>query len=77
MDNLSNIKATLLLADGTVFTGFSCGKVGTTVGEICFTTGMTGYQELFTDHGPIEMMSMITRSDAGMNESDLDFKMIK
>lgn len=49
MDNLSNIKATLLLADGTIFQGFSCGKVGTTVGEICFNTGMTGYQELFTD----------------------------
>ena len=49
MDSLSNIKATLLLEDGSVFTGFSCGKVGTTVGEICFTTGMTGYQELFTD----------------------------
>ncbi len=41
--------AILLLADGTSFEGFACGKVGTVYGEICFTTGMTGYQELFTD----------------------------
>ena len=41
--------AVLLLEDGTVFHGFSCGKVGTTSGEIAFNTGMTGYQEVFTD----------------------------
>jgi len=41
--------ATLLLADGTVFYGKAAGKVGTTTGEICFNTGMTGYQEIFTD----------------------------
>ncbi len=41
--------AILLLEDGTYYEGFACGKVGTTFGEICFTTGMTGYQELFTD----------------------------
>ncbi|MBK9758600.1 MAG: glutamine-hydrolyzing carbamoyl-phosphate synthase small subunit [Flavobacteriales bacterium] len=41
--------AVLLLADGTVFTGRSIGAKGITVGEICFNTGMTGYQEIFTD----------------------------
>lgn len=41
--------ALLLLADGTVFYGKSAGKVGTATGEICFNTGMTGYQEVFTD----------------------------
>lgn len=41
--------AILLLEDGTSFEGYACGKVGTTFGEICFNTGMTGYQELFTD----------------------------
>jgi len=41
--------AILLLADGTVFYGKSAGKVGTATGEICFNTGMTGYQEVFTD----------------------------
>lgn len=37
------------MADGTVFKGTSIGKIGTTTGEICFNTGMTGYQEVFTD----------------------------
>ncbi|MFM7217299.1 MAG: glutamine-hydrolyzing carbamoyl-phosphate synthase small subunit [Bacteroidota bacterium] len=41
--------AILLLADGTVFHGQAAGAVGTTTGEICFNTGMTGYQEVFTD----------------------------
>lgn len=41
--------AILLLNDGTVFYGKSAGKVGTATGEICFNTGMTGYQEVFTD----------------------------
>jgi carbamoyl-phosphate synthase small subunit len=41
--------AYLLLADGTFYKGISVGKKGTTVGEICFNTGMTGYQEVFTD----------------------------
>lgn len=42
-------KAFVLLADGTIFEGVSVGIDGTTVGEICFNTGMTGYQEIFTD----------------------------
>ncbi len=41
--------AILLLEDGTVFHGKSAGKIGTATGEICFNTGMTGYQEIFTD----------------------------
>ncbi|MFD1552107.1 carbamoyl phosphate synthase small subunit [Putridiphycobacter roseus] len=46
---MSNIPAILLLKDGTVFKGNSIGKVGTTTGEIAFNTGMTGYQEVFSD----------------------------
>ena len=42
-------KAILLLEDGTVFTGTSVGKKGTSGGEICFNTGMQGYQEIYTD----------------------------
>jgi carbamoyl-phosphate synthase small subunit len=42
-------KAVLLLEDGTKFVGFSIGKKGTSGGEICFNTGMTGYQEIYTD----------------------------
>lgn len=47
--SVNKFTATLLLADGTVFYGSSIGKIGTTTGEICFNTGMTGYQEVFTD----------------------------
>ena len=41
--------AILLLEDGTVCHGKAFGAIGTTTGEICFNTGMTGYQEVFTD----------------------------
>ncbi|OFY67576.1 MAG: carbamoyl phosphate synthase small subunit [Bacteroidetes bacterium RIFCSPLOWO2_02_FULL_36_8] len=41
--------AVLLLDDGTLYRGFSVGAPGTATGEICFNTGMTGYQEVFTD----------------------------
>ena len=41
--------AILMLQDGTVWHGKAAGKIGTTTGEICFNTGMTGYQEIFTD----------------------------
>ena len=42
-------KGIVLLEDGTVFHGFSAGMKGTSTGEICFNTGMTGYQEIYTD----------------------------
>lgn len=42
-------KAYLLLADGLLVEGIAIGKKGTTGGEICFNTGMTGYQEIYTD----------------------------
>ncbi len=42
-------KAVLLLEDGSLYEGFSIGKSGTSGGEICFNTGMTGYQEIYTD----------------------------
>ncbi|HRX29645.1 MAG TPA: glutamine-hydrolyzing carbamoyl-phosphate synthase small subunit [Saprospiraceae bacterium] len=48
--NISNSKkAFLLLEDGSIYEGFAAGRIGTTTGEICFNTGMTGYQEIFTD----------------------------
>ena len=42
-------EAVLLLEDGTLFRGRALGKIGTFGGEICFNTGMTGYQEIYTD----------------------------
>ena len=41
--------AVLILADGTIFHGKAIGSDGTAFGEVCFNTGMTGYQEVFTD----------------------------
>ena len=43
------ITAVLVLDDGSVFWGYGLGKVSTTVGEVCFNTSMTGYQEILTD----------------------------
>ncbi len=42
-------KAYLLLEDGLLIEGIAIGKIGTSGGEICFNTGMTGYQEIYTD----------------------------
>src|SRR6188768_4534397 len=50
LSNLSTVsKAFLLLEDGLLVEGTAIGKIGTTGGEICFNTGMTGYQEIYTD----------------------------
>lgn len=45
----SREKAYLVLEDGKIFEGYAIGKIGTTTGELCFNTGMTGYQEIYTD----------------------------
>ena len=49
MEEYEKVAAVLLLEDGTIYKGFSAGKIGTATGELCFNTGMTGYQEIFTD----------------------------
>lgn len=58
-------KATLLLQDGTTFTGHSIGKQGTSGGEICFNTGMTGYQEIYTDPSYYGQIIVNTTSHIG------------
>ncbi len=58
-------KAVLLLEDGTVFTGNSIGKSGTSGGEICFNTGMTGYQEIYTDPSYYGQIIVNTTSHIG------------
>ncbi len=57
--------AILLLEDGTIFHGKSAGKIGTTTGEICFNTGMTGYQEIFTDPSYFGQMLVTTNAHIG------------
>jgi carbamoyl-phosphate synthase small subunit len=49
MTNTTQHEAILMLEDGLVLKGKSIGKIGTTGGELCFNTGMTGYQEIYTD----------------------------
>ena len=67
-------KGLVLLADGTVFYGRSAGINGTSFGEICFNTGVTGYQEIFTDPSYFGQIMVTTTSHIGnygikMNES--------
>lgn len=59
-------KALLLLADGTLFYGKAVGnKEGTAVGEVCFNTGMTGYQEIFTDPSYYGQLMVTTNPHIG------------
>lgn len=57
--------AVLLLEDGTAFYGKRAGKKGTTVGELCFNTGMTGYQEIFTDPSYTGQILVATNAHIG------------
>ena len=65
MQNNLKQKAILLLEDGTTFEGFAAGKIGTTTGEICFNTGMTGYQEIFTDPSYFGQILVATNAHIG------------
>jgi carbamoyl-phosphate synthase small subunit len=67
--------AVLLLADGTVFQGRSCGAPGTTTGEIAFNTAMTGYQEVFTDpsyYGQILCMATAHIGNYGVHADEIE-----
>jgi carbamoyl-phosphate synthase small subunit len=67
--------AVLLLEDGTVFQGLSCGKIGTSRGEIAFNTGMTGYQEVFTDpsyYGQILIMNTSHIGNYGVHNEEVE-----
>lgn len=68
-------KATLLLADGTRFTGVSIGREGTAIGEIVFNTGMTGYEEVLTDpsyYGQIVTQTYPLVGNYGVNKTDME-----
>ena len=72
--------AILLLADGYVFYGKAFGKIGTTTGEICFNTGMTGYQEVFTDpsyFGQVLIMNNVHVGNYGVNLKDMESNSVK
>ena len=61
----SRKKAFVLLEDGTIFHGKSIGIEGTSSGELCFNTGMTGYQEIFTDPSYYGQIMLTTNAHIG------------
>jgi carbamoyl-phosphate synthase small subunit len=72
--------ALLLLADGTIFHGKSIGISGTTFGEVCFNTGMTGYQEIFTDPSYFGQIMVTTNphiGNYGVNANEVESDSIK
>ncbi len=77
MDKTLVTQAVLLLDDGEVFYGHAAGKIGTATGELCFNTGMTGYQEIFTDPSYYRQILVTTHVHIGNygieeNESESD-----
>ena len=71
----ANKQTTLLLEDGRLFRGWSFGAEGETVGEVCFNTGMTGYQEILTDPsycGQIVVMTYPHIGNYGVNREDIE-----
>lgn len=81
MENVTNKKdAILMLQDGTWYKGKLIGKEGTTTGEICFNTGMTGYQEIFTDpsyYGQILIATNVHIGNYGTNSVEVESDGIK
>jgi len=72
--------AVLLLQDGTVCHGKAFGLIGTATGEICFNTGMTGYQEVFTDpsyYGQILIMNSVHIGNYGVKDEDIESDSVK
>jgi len=73
--------AIILLADGTIFYGKSVGnKQGTAFGEVCFNTGMTGYQEIFTDPSYFGQLMVTTNAhigNYGTNKDEVESDSVK
>jgi len=65
MKHMQQREALLVLQDGSVFRGLALGKIGTAGGEICFNTGMTGYQEIYTDPSYYGQVIINTTSHIG------------
>ncbi len=77
---ISRKKAFILLADGTIFHGKSIGSDGTSFGELCFNTGMTGYQEIFTDpsyNGQLMVMANAHIGNYGTNLTEVESNSVK
>lgn len=73
------MKSTLILSDGKVFQGEAFGAEGTTIGEVVFNTGMTGYQEILTDpsyKGQMVTMTYPHIGNYGVNPEDVESRQI-
>ena len=71
--------AILLLEDGSFFLGKAAGAIGITTGEICFNTGMTGYQEIFTDpsyYGQILVATHVHIGNYGIHPGEVESERI-
>lgn len=80
MTNYTKLPAILVLEDGSVYHGKAAGKIGTTTGEICFNTGMTGYQEIFTDPSYFGQIMVTTNAhigNYGIHEEEIESDSIK
>ena len=72
--------AILILKDGSIHHGKSFGLIGTTTGEVCFNTGMTGYQEVFTDpsyYGQVLIMNSVHVGNYGVSDNDVESDTVK
>ena len=73
-------KALILLEDGTIFHGKSVGVEGNAFGEVCFNTGMTGYQEIFSDpsyYGQLMVATNAHIGNYGVSDDDMESDNIK
>ena len=80
MKYLKKKPAILLLQDGKVFHGRAAGKIGTATGELCFNTGMTGYQEIFTDpsyFGQLLVTTHVHIGNYGIHKSEVESDGVK
>ncbi|WP_298331230.1 glutamine-hydrolyzing carbamoyl-phosphate synthase small subunit [Asticcacaulis sp.] len=74
-DLLPGVTGVLVLADGTVFQGLGCGATGDALGEVCFNTAMTGYQEILTDPSYMDQIVAFTFphvGNVGVNPEDVE-----
>jgi carbamoyl-phosphate synthase small subunit len=75
MSIANNTTALLILEDGTIFEGFGFGAETANIGEVCFNTSMTGYQEIITDPsyaGQIITFTFPHIGNTGVNEEDIE-----
>src|ERR1051326_2081372 len=80
MKYVSKAPAILLLENGKVFHGKAAGKIGTATGEICFNTGMTGYQEIFTDpsyFGQLLVATHVHIGNYGIHNTEVESEGVK